>query len=89
MSYDQQVVIVYAYVNVCLFFKSCFPRFYTSCTSYLWTENAVALIGGKKGLANTIAPSEHLQFFHFSLRLLEILQSLCISYNIQVQAKNL
>lgn len=43
----------------------------------------------KKGLSNTIAPSEHLQFFRFLLHLLEILQSLCICYNIQVQAKNL
>lgn len=62
MSYDQQVVIVCAYITVCLFFKSCFLRFYTSCTSYLWRENAVALIG-KKGFSK----------YHCTIRTLAVL----------------
>lgn len=50
-----QVIIVYAYIIVCLFIKSGFLRFYASCTSYHLTENTRASLGGKKGLADTIA----------------------------------
>lgn len=57
-----QLVNVYAYIIVHLFFKSCFSRFYPSSTSYLWTENAVALIG-QKGLSK----------YHCTIRKLAVL----------------